>query len=110
MNIETSSASSARMNIETSSARMNARTKIGHPCETSTEAKIETTPAETPIDIGMTTRTHPLGAMTDFLRPRRTAVTRVGSMVESTFGWCSNIDFPRLVNPRTTSAPVERTG
>jgi hypothetical protein len=87
MNIGMSSASSARMSI---------RTKIGHPYETSTEAKIAITPAETPIDIVMTTRTHPRGAMTDFLQLRRTAATRVGSMVESTFGWCSNyIHFAR---------------
>ena len=88
------------------SARMSIRTKIGHPYETSTEVKIVTTPVETPIDIVTTTRTHPLGAMTDFLRPRRTAATRVGSMVESTCGWCSNIDFPR-----GTMAPREaKTG
>ena len=86
MNIEMSIASSARMSI---------RPKTGHPNETSTEAEIETSHAETPIDIVMTTRTHPLGAMTDFSRPRRTAIMRVGSMVESTFGWCSDIDFSR---------------
>jgi hypothetical protein len=96
MNIEMTSASSARMSI---------RTKIGHPYETSTEetsteAKIGTTPAETPIDIVMTTRTHPLGAMTVFLRPRGTAVTPVGNMVESTFGWCSNIEFGRAAHQR----------
>ena len=83
MNIEMSIASSARMSI---------RPKTGHPNETSTEAEIETSHAETPIDIVMTTRTHPLGAMMDFSRPRGTAIMRVGSMVESTFGWCSDID------------------
>src|ERR1700692_3177530 len=97
-----------KMNIEmsiASSARISIRTKVGHPHETSTKAKIETTHAqtphaetrhaETPIDIVMTIRTHPLAAMMDFLRPRGTAIMRVGSMAESTFGWCSNIDFPR---------------
>jgi hypothetical protein len=86
----------AKMNIEmsiASSARMSIGTKIGHPNETSTEAKIATTHAGTPIDIVMTTRTHPLGAMMDFLRPRGTAIMRVGGMGESTFGWCSNIDW-----------------
>jgi hypothetical protein len=69
---------------------MSIGTKIGYPNETCTEAKIETTHAGTPIDIVMTTRTHPLGAMTVFLRRRGTAIVRVAGMAESTFGWCSN--------------------
>lgn len=92
MNIEMSSASSARMSI---------RTKIGHPLGTSTEAKIGTTQAEALIDIVMITRTHLLGATMDSLRPPGTAVMRAGSMVESTFGWCSKIDVPRgAIAPR----------
>jgi hypothetical protein len=81
------------MNIEAniaSSVSMSIGTKIGHPDETSTEAKIETAHAEIPIDIVTTTRTHPLGAMMDFLRRRGIAIVRVAGMVESRFGWCSN--------------------
>lgn len=81
MNIETSIASSALMSIGT---------KLGRLKETNTEAKIETTHAETQIDIVMTTRTRPLAAMTDFLRQPETAIARVAGMAESTSGWCSN--------------------
>jgi hypothetical protein len=73
-----------------SSAPTSTGTKIEHPSETSTEAKIETARAETPIDIVMTTRTHPLGAMMGILRPPKIAIARVAGMVESIFGWCSN--------------------
>jgi hypothetical protein len=83
------------MNIETniaSSAPTSIGTKIEHPNETSTEAKIETARAETPIDTVVTTRTHPLGAMMGILRRPGIAIVRVAGMVESTFGWCSNRD------------------
>lgn len=81
MNIETSIASSARMSIGT---------KIGHPNETSTEVKIATAHAEIPIDIVMTTRTHPPDAMMDFLRRPGTEAVPVAGTVELTFGWRSN--------------------
>jgi hypothetical protein len=84
MNIETN----IETNIE-SSAPTSIGTKIEHPSETSTEAKIETARAEMPIDIVMTTRTHPLGAMMGILQPPGIAIVRVAGMVESTFGWCS---------------------
>jgi hypothetical protein len=77
------------MNIETniaSSARTSIGTNIEHPNETSTESKIETARAETPIDIVMTTRTPPLGAMMDILRRHGSAIVRAAGMVESTFG------------------------
>jgi hypothetical protein len=73
VNIETSIASSAPMSMQTS-----------------TEAKIDSSRVETPIDIVMTTRTLPLGAMMGFLRRRGTVIVRAAGMAESTFGWCSN--------------------
>ena len=77
MNIGTSIASCAPMSIGT---------KIGRPNETSTEAKIETTRAETLIDIVTTTRTHLLDAMMDFLRRPGIATVRVAGTAESTSG------------------------
>jgi hypothetical protein len=97
MNIETSIASSAPMSIGT---------KIAHPNEMSTEAKIETARVETLIDIVMTTRTHRLGAMMDSLRQRGTETALVAGMVESTSGWCSKrcnvVELPCPFTPSTS--------
>jgi hypothetical protein len=102
MNIETSIASSAPMSIGT---------KIAHPNEMSTEAKIETARVETPIDIVMTTRTHRLGAMMDSLRQRGTETAPVAGMVESTSGWCSKrCNVVELPCPFTPSTSPSRHG